>query len=174
MHTAQLVLAGLLSAVFAWSGIAKLRDPTPAARAMVEFGVTRRTATWPAALLGAGETAIAAGIALSVRWVLAVALLLVLGFTALVARALWRGARFPCACFGDDAVISNWTLTRNVAIVVGLAGLLATGDVAATDAGAVTTALMLGILLLCAANLIGALRRHRPFRPAEVDDRHVI
>lgn len=112
-----------LGAVFAVAAVTKLAAPTWTADA-VALGVPR----WLARPVPVVELALAAflvaGIARPVPAWGAVALLVT--FSALVARALHRGRRPVCACFGRWSArpISAWTLARNGA-------LLALGVVAA-------------------------------------------
>jgi hypothetical protein len=107
--------AGALAAVFVVSGTAKLRRPYGAALTLRRFGITRRLRPAAGRAVGAAEL-LAAG-AMAVRpecWLgyLPVAVLLA-AFTALIARAVAQGERFPCHCFGDHGGdLSAWSLAR--------------------------------------------------------------
>jgi methylamine utilization protein MauE len=111
----------VLGIIFAWSGIAKLRRPTLAAMAIVDFGVSRRVIPRLGSALGVAE--------------LSLALLLVTGmlprifptvtagllwlFVLLIVRSLWAGERFACFCFGDvDSELSHLTLVRTATLAL--------------------------------------------------------
>lgn len=110
---------GVLTIVFAWSGMAKLRRPALAALALVDFGVTRRV--WPALgrMLGMAEAGLAALLATGVfaRPAIGGTAVILWLFVALIARSVWAGERFPCFCFGDgEAPLSGATLARTLAL----------------------------------------------------------
>jgi Methylamine utilisation protein MauE len=126
-----------LGFVLLLSGTGKLRHPLPAALAMAGFGLGGRRRTAAARALGAVELALGVALAgrLALPLALAITTALFVAFAALLARALLRGERFPCGCFGaDDAMISGRTLVR-AALLAGIAfgALVATvaGDAAA-------------------------------------------
>ncbi len=106
-----------LGAVFAVAAVTKMAAPTWTADAAA-LGVPR----WLARPVPAVEVVLAAtlvaGIASPVPALAAVGLLVV--FSALVARALRRGRRPVCACFGRWSArpISAWTLARNGVLLV--------------------------------------------------------
>ncbi len=111
----------LLVGVFAWSGVAKLRRPTLAAMAIVDFGVTRRARPVLGVLLGSVEVLLATLLALGVlsRLVLALTAMLLWFFALLIARSLRAGANFACFCFGEaDDRLSGWTLVRTIALAL--------------------------------------------------------
>jgi hypothetical protein len=116
-----------LAGVFAWSGTAKLCQPTLAAAAMVDFRVVRRVCPALGVLLGATEVllacALATGFLLRLTVIFAAGLLWI--FALLIARSLLAGAHFTCSCFGDaDDQLSNLTLARTAALAL-LASALA-------------------------------------------------
>ena len=125
------VAAWFLAGVFAWSGVAKLRRPSLAAIAMVDFGVVRKARKGLGVALGAAEVALALALALKVlpTFFLCVAAVLLWFFVLLIGRSLAAGERFACFCFGDDdSRLSRWTLLRTGALAVlasTLAGVLA-------------------------------------------------
>jgi hypothetical protein len=117
----------VLAIIFAWSGIAKLRQPTLAAKAMMDFGVLHRVRPRLGSALGAAE--------------LLLALLLVTGtfpalflpvtagllwlFALFIAKSLWSGKAFACFCFGEtDSRLSSLTLVRTATLAL-LASMLA-------------------------------------------------
>ena len=103
-QTAILIVSWVLFWVFAVSGVLKLRRPAHVALAMVRFRVVRRVRPNYGRALGIAEILLAIALILPSRPVaLIVAALLVWGFAALLASALLRGERFPCACFGDTS-----------------------------------------------------------------------
>ena len=117
----------LLAAMFFWSGSVKLRQPTLAAMAIVDFGVARRVhKTWGLAQ-GLAETALALALALGImpRLVVAIAAFLLWFFALLIGRSLRAGERFACFCFGDaESQLTRVTLLRTAALAF-LASLLA-------------------------------------------------
>lgn len=118
-----------LALVFAWSGIAKLRQPALAAMAMVDFGVIRRVRPRLGFALGAAELLLALSLAIRLfpRLSLSIAALLLWLFVLLIARSLWSGERFACFCFGDlDSQLSGLTLARTtiLALLASLSSLI--------------------------------------------------
>jgi hypothetical protein len=108
-----------LAGIFSISGVAKLRHPTRAALALVDFGVARRVRRRLGTALGAGEAVLALGLALHIAptVLLAASSALLWLFVFLVARSLWRGSRFACFCFGEtDSRLSVKTLIRTVVL----------------------------------------------------------
>jgi hypothetical protein len=111
----------VLAIIFAWSGIAKLRRPTLAAMAIVDFGVLRRVRPRLGSALGAAELLLALFLATGALPVpsLAIAGGLLWLFVLLLAKSLWAGERFPCFCFGDaDSKLSPLTLVRTAALAI--------------------------------------------------------
>lgn len=116
-----------LAAVFFWSGIVKLRQPTLAAMAMVDFGVAQRVRKTWGFTQGLAETILALALALGImpRLSVAIAALLLWFFALLIGRSLGTGERFACFCFGDaESQLSRATLLRTAALAL-LASLLA-------------------------------------------------
>ena len=117
----------VLTIIFAWSGVAKLRKPTLAAMAITAFGVLRRIRPRLGSALGGAEVLLAlflaAGILPMVALPFSAGLLWL--FVLLIARSLWRGKDFACFCFGDaGSRLSRWTLARTAALAM-LASVLA-------------------------------------------------
>jgi len=150
-----LALRLLLAAVFAVAAVAKLRDREGTASTLGEFGVPARLRTTGALALPLAEL-VAAGLLIAlptarVGALLALALLLV--FVAAVSRALARGERPDCNCFGGvhSAPVSRLTLVRNVTLAAVAAAVAVAGP------GESLAALDGGTVLAVAAALAGAL-----------------
>jgi hypothetical protein len=152
------VVTWFLALVFVWSGLAKLRRPTLAAMAMVDFGIARRVQPWRGRALGTVELllAVALALGLSPQLVLLLTSALLWGFVTLIARSLWAGERFACFCFGDsEGHLSRWTLARTAALAL-LASTVAAATPPPAQAGleptdvlqAVTALALLGVIAL--------------------------
>jgi hypothetical protein len=117
----------ILAIVFAWSGVAKLRRPTLAALAMMDFGVLRRVRPGLGSALGAAELLVALSLATGTLpgIFLPVTAGLLWFFVLLIAKSLLSGKDFACFCFGEtDSRLSRMTLVRTVALAL-LASVLA-------------------------------------------------
>ena len=117
----------ILAIIFVWSGLAKLRRPSLAAMAIVDFGVLRRVRPRLGSALGAAELLLA--LFLITGTIPAIFLPVTAGllwiFVLLVSRNLWSGKDFACFCFGDaDSRLSRLTLVRTAALAL-LASVLA-------------------------------------------------
>lgn len=122
------VASWFLAAVFAISGVVKIRRPALAARALVDFQITQTPNPLLGGLLGAAEVLLALGLALVPAVALFFAVPVLLLFTVLIARGLRAGEKFACFCFGEsEDSLSRWTLART-AILALLATLLALGE----------------------------------------------
>jgi hypothetical protein len=111
----------ILAIVFAWSGVAKLRRPTLAAMAIVDFGVSRRVMPRLGTALGATELLLALLLITGMlsRIFLPITAGLLWLFVLLIARSLWAGERFACFCFGDvDSELSHLTLVRTATLAL--------------------------------------------------------
>ena len=149
----------ILAIIFAWSGIAKLRRPTLAAMAMMDFGILRRIRPRLGSTLGAAELLLALFLITGTlpALILPVTAGLLWFFVLLIARSLWSGQDFACFCFGEaDSKLSRSTLVRTAALAL-LASVLAVAPVqAGTYAGfseayvlqAVSAAAFVGAILL--------------------------
>lgn len=108
---------GALAAVLVWSAVAKLRDTDGTAAAFADLGLRapgRLAVIVPLAELGTAVLLVArppVGGAL--------ALFLLVAFTAVIGDVLRRGVRVRCACFGGvrQAVIGPRDLVRNAALI---------------------------------------------------------
>jgi hypothetical protein len=169
----QLALSGALAATLALSGWTKVRRPLPAALAMVRFGLSRRVESRRGVAAGLIELAIAAALLASLSPVgPGAAATLGCLFIIITARALARGERFVCACFGGREQLSYRTLLRAgllfaSAVCVFALSLTNEGSIAL---GGRVVALSSGVLAFLAATLLLALAAVRPFamrmRPA--------
>ena len=117
----------ILAIVFVWSGVAKLRKPTLAAVAIMDFGVLRRVRPRLGGALGAAELLLALLLisgTLPALFLPVTAGLLWL-FVVLIAKSLLSGRDFACFCFGDaDSRLSRLTLVRTGALAL-LASVMA-------------------------------------------------
>ena len=117
----------ILAIVFAWSGVAKLRRPTLAAVAMMDFGVLRRVRPGLGSALGAAELLVALSLATGTLPVIFLPITagLLWFFVLLIAKSLLSGEDFACFCFGEtDSRISRLTLVRTATLAL-LASVLA-------------------------------------------------
>jgi hypothetical protein len=117
----------ILAIVFAWSGVAKLRRPTLAAVAMMDFGVLRRVRPALGSALGAVELLVALSLATGTLPVIFLPITagLLWFFVLLIAKSLLSGEDFACFCFGEtDSRLSRLTLVRTGALAL-LASVLA-------------------------------------------------
>lgn len=129
----QLVVQLALGIVFAFSTVAKLRDPTSFARGVADYHILTASAAYPVGLLIIcleGWLAIAH----LTGWLLAVAVPLgfamVASFTVAVAVNIERGRALPCYCFGSRSGerISGRTVARLLLLLSCEALLLANHD----------------------------------------------
>jgi thiol-disulfide isomerase/thioredoxin/uncharacterized membrane protein YphA (DoxX/SURF4 family) len=125
MDTGLLLARLVLATVFCVAGAAKLADRSGTGQALPGFGIPPRLTAPLAVGLPVVELALATALVarVSAWWGGLGALLLLLAFTAAIARSLARGERPDCRCFGQlRAVPVGWpTLLRNAS----LAGLAA-------------------------------------------------
>lgn len=162
-------VAGGLAAVLFFSGGTKLLDPAPAAAAMARFGVVRRARAAHARALGVGEVLLGAALLVPQRGfsvlALAAAAALFALFAALQAKALRRGERFACGCFGDDdEPISSRSVARTAALC---AAAVAAAAVAWRGEGPsfapAYAAALGGLSVLLASRCLATIRRHALF-----------
>jgi hypothetical protein len=163
------VASGTLAAMFATSGVSKVRRPFDSALAMVRFGVMRRIRPAAGRTLGGVELLLAVALVATANpFAATLAAAGLLGvFTALVAWALAHGRSFECACFGAGERISWVTVGRNT-VFIALAALVATAT--APNSGFVPAGLgeralgvLTGVLVMCAFTLLSALLTLKPF-----------
>ena len=145
----------ILAIVFAWSGVAKLRKPTLAAKAMMDFGVIRRVRPTLGRALGAAELLVATFLVTGTLPVLFLPVTagLLWFFALLIAKSLLSGEDFACFCFGEtDSRLSRLTLVRTGALAL-LASVLAVAPLP-TYAGLSETYLLQAT---SAAAIVGAI-----------------
>ncbi len=147
----------VLTIIFAWSGVAKLRKPALAAMAITDFGILRRIRPRLGSALGGTEVLLALFLATGILPMvfLPVTAGLLWLFVLLIARSLWLGEDFACFCFGDaDSRLSRWTLVRTAALAM-LASLLAVAPLpTGSYAGFVQAYLLQAV---AAAAIVGAV-----------------
>lgn len=129
-------------AVLATSGVAKVRDPLAAASGFDQLRVPDALARpWMRTALPWVEIGLAAALLVlpfpASVLVASLALLLMLAYLVLVARALGSGEEADCNCFGSltSGRVTRWTLARNVTLTVLAVGALL--DALAGDAAIV-------------------------------------
>jgi uncharacterized membrane protein YphA (DoxX/SURF4 family) len=122
LDAALLAARLLLAAVFAVAGAAKLADLAGSRSAVAGFGVPERLARPLGTLLPFAELAVAVALlpAASARAGATGALVLLLGFSAGIARSIARGESPDCHCFGQlhSEPAGPRTLARNFALAV--------------------------------------------------------
>jgi hypothetical protein len=147
----------VLAIILLWSGVAKLRRPTLAAMAMVDFGVLRRVRPRLGSALGAAELSLALFLITGTlpALFLPVAAGLLWFFALLIAKSLRSGRDFACFCFGDaDSKLSRLTLVRTTTLALLASLLVIAWPSAGTYAGFSETYLLQA---LTAAALVGAV-----------------
>jgi len=121
----------LLAVVFIVAAIGKLLDLEGSRRALVEFGVPFRAARVGGVVLPVAELAVAIAMLFvpTARWGAAGALLLLLAFSAGVARAMSRGEAPDCHCFGQihSEPAGRSTLIRNAVLAAASAFVVVAG-----------------------------------------------
>jgi peroxiredoxin len=129
--TGALLFRLLLAAAFAVAAVGKLGDVRGARQAAEDFGVPAAIAGTFGVLLPLVELAIAAALvpAPSARWGAGAALALLLGFAAVLGRALARGETPDCHCFGaiHSAPVGPAALVRVAVLGVLAVLVLASG-----------------------------------------------
>ena len=112
----------LVAAVFATAAWGKAADQGGTRAAVAEFGVPARAVGWAAVALPGVEGVLAAAVLVPRVAVAAcgAVVLLLAGFSGVVARQLAAGSRPACSCFGVGSVrpVGGWTLARNAVIGV--------------------------------------------------------
>jgi uncharacterized membrane protein YphA (DoxX/SURF4 family) len=127
MHVASVIAAVLVGVVFLVSAVTKLASPTVWRTQAADLGVPRVVVV----ALPIVEAAL--GALLVVQWqrrsCAALALGLLLAFTALLVVRISQGRRPPCACFGSFSAkpISWLHVARNVGFIALAAVALASG-----------------------------------------------
>ena len=151
VSTVPLVLCtALVALTLLISGIAKAKDPQSTVTGIQNLGLEKIAPTRVVSLiLPWFEIALAAVLLLSpVRLPVVIAsglaLILMLFYTVVIARALATGRTAGCNCFGSEsnATVSRYTLVRNVTLLLAAAGAHASALRGGT--GVVSTLLVLG------------------------------
>lgn len=122
-----------IAAIFIAAGWLKLTRPERTVMALGDFrapAVFRNKIT--AILLALGEIGLGVGLGLTHGWAFTTVAILAAGtcavFVFLTARALIRGERFDCGCFGAvQSPISGALVVRNVLLLMGAIGTSAMG-----------------------------------------------
>jgi len=165
----------VLAIIFVWSGVAKLRQPTLAAMAMMDFGVLRRVRPRLGSALGAAELLLALSLITGTLPVLSLPVTagLLWLFVLLIAKSLWSGKDFACFCFGDaDSRLSRLTLVRTAALAALASVLAVAAPSVGTSAGfgetyvlqAVSASAFVGAIML-GSQIPGLLRWNKdPYR----------
>jgi thiol-disulfide isomerase/thioredoxin len=165
----------LLAVVFIVAAIGKLLDLEGSRRALVEFGMPSRAARVGGVLLPVAELAVAVAMLLvpTARWGAAGAFLLLLAFSAGIARAMSRGEAPDCHCFGQihSEPAGSSALVRNAVLSAASAFVVLTGPGPSLDSalgtlhGAqialVATSALAAVLAVAVAQLWADRRRLR-------------
>jgi peroxiredoxin/uncharacterized membrane protein YphA (DoxX/SURF4 family) len=170
VSAASLAGAIILVITFAIAGVAKLRDHDGTRQAAVDFGVPPRVAPAFAVALPIAELAVVAALAVpSLRRAGAVAAAgMLLAFSLATARALRRGVRPNCHCFGQvsDAPVSARTILRNGALLAVAVLVIVIGarpvDWSVIGVGAAACAAVALVVILAVETrlLLDLVRRH--------------
>ncbi|NLT25723.1 MAG: hypothetical protein GXX90_03545 [Microbacteriaceae bacterium] len=177
------VIAPALAAVLGAAALSKARDPQAVDRSFADLDVPAALShRWMRRVFPWAELALA--VLLVASWgpasvlAAALALVLLLAYLALVARALAKPEPVPCGCFGesDDRPVDRATLVRNLVLVaVAALGLLAVAIEPAARAAAwpLLAAERLPVVAgtAVAAAVLVALARNGDLRPASARPR---
>ncbi|HEY6203538.1 MAG TPA: MauE/DoxX family redox-associated membrane protein [Candidatus Limnocylindria bacterium] len=109
------VAACVIAVVLGVAAVAKIREPSLAARGISSFGIISGVHPRMALAVGIFEASLALGLIVesSRAFAIAVAALLLWLYTGLIGRQLARGNHEPCFCFGEaDEGVSRRTLAR--------------------------------------------------------------
>jgi len=147
-----------LAAVFAWAGAAKAVAPQRTKRTFASLGLPAALATVVPVL----ELGLAAGLVLAPGVAAWAALVMLVAFTALLAKVVVRGEAVACGCFGSarPEPVSFVDLVRN-GLLIAVAAAVAVGGTDADVPGlaAVITASGLGATGLLVVALADLKRR---------------
>jgi hypothetical protein len=148
----------LLAAVFALAAAAKLSRRGETESTLDAFGVLAGLRRPVAVALPLAELAVAAALLFpgTAPFAGVAAFLLLLTFSAAVARTLARGEQVDCNCFGSlgPSQISRWTLVRNLAFLVPAAVVAGAGW---SDPGASAVAWIGGLDATAAVGALAAV-----------------
>lgn len=146
----------LLCAIFGVAGLAKFRDIDRFQQTLEQFGAPAHLALPLARAVPTFELLVSGCLLFPhvSAWTAGVAVIMLLAFSAVMARSLVRGRRPSCQCFGElsDEPIGWFTLARNAAFI-GLAALVLIADAHATVRTTLSPAAIsvagIGIAVLC-------------------------
>jgi uncharacterized membrane protein YphA (DoxX/SURF4 family) len=139
----------VLAAVFAWAGVAKLRNRATTAVTIAALGLPAPR-TLAVAVPGA-ELVLAIGLVVVPGWSAVAAVALLAGFTTFLVRAMRSGVEIGCGCFGTARrePVSFVEVVRN--------GLLAAAALVATAAPAPAAVGLDDVVLVSTAAAAGAV-----------------
>lgn len=160
--------AWILSGVFLWSGLAKLRRPSLAAMALLDFGAVRRFDVRLGFGLACAELVLAAALALAPTRLAALAgsTVVLWFFGAAILLNLMRGRRFACFCFGDsDEKLSRRTFVRSIVLAMLSSAVLLAPSSGALSLRVVVLQIVAAVAVLLVIQLYGvtsslAIRPH--------------
>ena len=145
----------VLVCVFLAASIGKLRSPAVTERATVAFGAPR----WMATLLVPAELFAVLALVTKPAVGAAFSALLLVVFIAALVRTVRSGRIVSCGCFGaaSGAPVSTTTIARNAAMIAMCAIAAFAPPLFRLDAAAVVPTLLVGVGLVVAGLLGGAL-----------------
>jgi hypothetical protein len=120
-----------LAVVLIGAAVGKITDRNGFLRTLVTIPwISVRRARALAHLVPATELVVAVGLVASSRYGGIAAVVLLAGFTSVIATELAAGRRFVCACFGQSAptTAGGMTLARNLALAAAAAVVAVAGD----------------------------------------------
>lgn len=120
-----------LAIVFAFAGVAKLRDLTLTSKSFEKSGVPAHYSRPLARAVPSFELAVAAGLmwARTASLAAKTALAMLIVFTAFIWRNVANGRDTRCACFGQHLdSISGWRAVARNAVLIGMSSVIATPD----------------------------------------------
>lgn len=156
-------IAAILGSVLLLSGGIKLRNPLPAAIALVNFGVARRVRPAWAYILGGLEVTVGLSLILRIAWPVPAlaALTMFAGFFTAIASALLMKRQLECACFGEaNAPLGLPTLARAV-LLVGLSVMATAASLQPLSSQDALSETVTGVALLAILVLLSAAWRLR-------------
>jgi uncharacterized membrane protein YphA (DoxX/SURF4 family) len=145
--------AVLLAALFAWAGVAKLRDPQATETTFAALGLP--AAATLAAAVPVAELVLAVLLLVSPRAGAVLAIGAMLAFTIVLVRAMRAGVEVGCGCFGSAnrepvgavALLRNGLMTAAAVLVALVAARRAPGldDVILVTTGTAVSAVVLAL-----------------------------
>ncbi len=158
MGSVGVVAAALVACIFAWSAIAKVRDRGVVGRDFAKMGIP--FASVALVLVVIAEFVTAALLLVRPRLGAAAAVVLLAGFSAVLAAVIRSGRDISCGCFGanQSEPISPVDLVRNGALAALAALALFADRAAGIDLPAVMVATLSALCLLVVVQLAGLAR----------------